>query len=333
MIVHAAGGRGIGNMRVTALILAALAFAAPALMADEDYVVRLTRPKKVGDRYRLDAKGTSRERQRVTVGDRSPQDDEKELSVHLVAEAKVLAVDARLEASRIEYRIESCRKSSSGKTEDVLPAGRTVVAESRGGETVYTLDGDQSPSAETVEALKVVISAHDPNTPSDDEIFGTRERKRVGDKWGINAAAAARDLSKKGLSVSAEDVGGGAQVNRVRTVDAVKVLDVSVHFRAEKLAIPLPQGMRLEKASLEADFTGIVPADPQSRLLLADEMRMRMTVQMSAQKPGTGEKITIESTMDATQENKYSPVQDARSRAGLEGRSFDRTVGPESAAR
>src|SRR5262245_50903339 len=177
------------------------------LSAADDYVIRLTRPSKVGDRFHIDAKGATREQERITVGDQVQKDD-NDLSVHLVAAATILAIDPKADATRIEYLIESCQKTTDGKTEEVLPAGRRVVAESNAeGETMFTVAGD--PALEDIsKALGVVISAHTPGTPSDDEIFGTAQRKRVGDTWSINAETTAAFLSKTGLKVSPENLKG-----------------------------------------------------------------------------------------------------------------------------
>lgn len=290
--------------------LGALVATFSTLSADEDYAVRLSRPNTVGERYRLDATGTNRQGKHVTVGGRTTENEDTEFSVHLVAVATVLAVDSKSVATRIEYRVESCRRTSAGKTDEVLPAGRKVIAETVNGKSTFTTDGAQPLAADTREALNVVITPHEPGSATDDEIFGTAERKRVGDKWGIHAATAASDLSKKGLPVSQENLGGSAQLTRVQTVDAVKALEIVAHFRADAIRMPAPEGVRIEKAAIDADFTSLVPADPRSGSRLPDKMHMIMRVQMGSQKPDTGEKIAVEVSMEASLENRYAPVRD-----------------------
>ena len=128
--------------RKTASLILLLLSAASAILAAEDYAILLSRPEKVGDRYRIDAKGRSRQQQRISLGGKAAGNDDKQLEVHLVALATVLAVDDKLEASRVEYRVESCRQSSSGKTEEVVPPGTKVLAESRNGETTLSRSPD-----------------------------------------------------------------------------------------------------------------------------------------------------------------------------------------------
>ena len=195
-------------MKFARRALLLLVFPALGLFAaDDTYVIRLTRPSKVGDRYRVDTTGTQNERERITIGGQV-QKEEKDLSVHLVAVETVLAVDSSATPTRYEYLIETCRRTSAGKTEELLSPGHKVVAETDAeGETVFTVDGD--PALEDIaKALGVVISIHRPNSPTDDDIFGTKERKKVGDTWNIDAAAAAADLSRAGLGISPDVLKG-----------------------------------------------------------------------------------------------------------------------------
>ena len=295
-------------MKTARLTLFALLVSASAVSAADDYVIRLTRPSKVGDRLRIDAKGSRREQERITVGDQV-QKDEKDMSVHLVAAATILAVDSKADATKIEYLIESCQKTASGKTEEVLPAGRKVVAESNTeGETVFTVDGD--PALEDIsKALGVVISAHTPGTPSDDEIFGTSERKHVGDTWSIHTETTAAYLSKTGLKVSPENLKGTVSLDAVKTVGAVKALALTAHLSAKGMVLDLPDFMQLEKSSMTGEFTAFVPADPDVPNFLPSKITMQIVFRAKGQKPDTGSPVTIEETMDMSVENSYQPLK------------------------
>jgi hypothetical protein len=298
-------------MRSAASVLLLLSLAAPALSADESYTVRLVRPKKVGDTYRVDAQGMRRNQQRITVGGRLVGEEDKKHSVHLVAVATVLAVDTKSSATRIEYRLESLRASAPGQAEEeVLPAGRKVVAEAKNGDTAFTTDSPVPLTPEAVEALKVVISAHVPESPTDDDIFGTNRKKQVGDTWGINAATAARDLAKSGLSVTPEDLKGTVRLAGVREAGGIKALEVMGQLSSDKIGLAAPQaGIQVEKTLMEGDFSGLVPADPQSHVMLSDGYHMRFSAQMGSKKPDTGEKITVEISMEMSLENSFSPAK------------------------
>jgi hypothetical protein len=290
------------------LILLALFVQVSALLAADDYVIRLTRPSKVGDRFRIDARGSTREQERITVGDQVQKDD-KDMSVHLVAAATILAVDSKADATKIEYLIESCQKNSAGKTEEVLPAGKKVVAESNAeGETVFTVDGD--PALKDIsKALGVVISAHTPGAPSDDEIFGTSERKHVGDTWSIHTETTAAYLSKAGLKVSPENLKGTVSLDAVKTVGAVKALALTAHLSAKGMTMDVPDFIQLEKSSMTGEFSALVPVNPDVQSHLPNKLTMQIVFRAKGQKPDTGSPVTIEETMDMSVENSYQPLK------------------------
>src|SRR5262245_49629610 len=295
-------------MKRAALVLLTLLASAAALPAADDYVVRFTRPSKVGDRVRLDAKGTTREQERITVGDQA-QTDDKDLSVHLVAEATILAIDSRADATRIEYLIESCQKTSAGKTEDVLAAGRRVVAESDAqGNTVFTVDGD--PALEDIaKALGVVIAAHTPGAPQDDEIFGTTERRKVGDTWSINTPTMSMFLSKSGLKVAPENLRGTVSLDGVRTVGGIKALALTAHLSADRMALDLPDFVQIEKSSMTGEYSALLPADPEVGNFLPNKIKMNVAFKAKGQKPDTGSPVAIEETMEMSVENSFQPLK------------------------
>ena len=297
----------IASMKIAGRLFLALLLPVSALSAADDYVIRFTRPSKIGDRFRLDAKGTTRESERITVGGQV-QTDEKDLSVHLIAAATVLAVDSRSDATRIEYVIQTCEKTEGGKTEQVLAAGRKVIAESDAqGKTEFTVDGD--PALDDIsKALGVVISAHTPGSPTDDDIFGTTERKKVGDTWSINTPTAATYLSKAGLGVSADNLKGTVSLDAVKTVGGVKALSLTTHMSAEGMTMELPEFLQIEKSSMAGEFTSLVPVDPEAENLLPNKIKMTIDVLLRGQKPDTGSSVTIEEKMEMSVENTYSAL-------------------------
>jgi hypothetical protein len=297
----------IASMKIASRLFLALLLPVSALSAADDYVIRFTRPSKIGDRFRLDAKGTTRESERITVGGQV-QTDEKDLSVHLIAAATVLAVDSQSNATRIEYVIQTCEKTEGGKTEQVLAAGRKVIAESDAqGKTEFMVDGD--PALDDIsKALGVVISAHTPGSPTDDDIFGTTERKKVGDTWSINTPTAATYLSKAGLGVSADNLKGTVSLDAVKTVGGVKALSLTTHMSAEGMTMELPEFLQIEKSSMAGEFTSLVPVDPEAENLLPNKIKMTIDVLLRGQKPDTGSSVTIEEKMEMSVENTYSAL-------------------------
>ncbi|HEY3357458.1 MAG TPA: hypothetical protein VGQ83_29680 [Polyangia bacterium] len=299
-------------MRSTSSLVLALwllAQAPAALAADDAYAVKLSRPAKAGDRYRVVTKGKTRKQQRAVKAGQEVSNSDEAMDVELTAAATVVAVDGRALPVRVSYQVERCQKAAKGETREVVGRGRTIVVEHKNGKTVFTVDGEVA-TGDTAEALGVVLTAREPDTATDDDIFGTRERRRVGDEWRINGDAAARDLAGRGLKIGGADIAGTARLEGVRKQDGVKALEVSARLRVDRVQMPLPPGMQVDKASVEASFAGLFPVDTLSTRRLADRLQMKVALAMRMKNPGAGEEMVVEAMMEQRVETRYTPLKD-----------------------
>jgi hypothetical protein len=272
------------------------------------YEIRLTRPQKVGDRHLMAVKGRQHKKERVTMGAQVVTDTDTTTDVELEALAEVLAVDAKSRGIRMAYTIERCQKIANGQTSQLLARGRVVVVEYRDGRSRITVDGERPPK-ELEEALGVVLSAREPNSATDDEIFGTKERKRVGDEWSINTEAAARDLGSRGVKLEPANLSGATKLVDVKTHEGLKALELTGTIRIGNVALPLPPGARVEKAYVEALFWGLFPADPSSTRHVADSMLLKIGFAVRMKKPDGGEEMLVEALVEQGHQAKYAPVK------------------------
>jgi hypothetical protein len=275
---------------------------------DTTYAIRLSRPRKVGDRFAVAVKGRQHKKERVTMGARVVTDTDTTVDVEVMALAEVLAVDAKAQATRVAYSIERCQKTANAQTTELLARGRVVVVEHRDGRARYTVDGEKPPK-ELEEALGIVISAHEPNSATDDEIFGTRDRKRVGDEWGINNEAAARDFTSRGVKIEPTAITGGTKLVAAKTHEGVKVLELGGKLRINDLALPLPAGAQVEKSHVEALFWGLFPVDVKSTRRVAESMLLKTGFTVRMKKPDTGEEVLVEALVEQGHQAKFAPVK------------------------
>jgi hypothetical protein len=281
----------------------------PAGAAPEaTYAIRLTRPQKVGDRVAVAVKGRQHKKERVSMTGRVVSDSDTTTDVELMALAEVMAVDAKSQATRLAYSIERCTKTANAQTTELLTRGRTVVVEHRGGRAHYTVDGEKAPK-NIEEALAIVISAHEPDSATDDEIFGTRERKRIGDEWPVNAEAAARDFTSRGVKIDPANVVGGTKLVDARAHEGLKVLELSGRIKIANLTLPLPPGAQVDKSHVEALFWALVPADPKSSRRVAASMLLKTGFSVRIKKPDTGEEVLVEALIEQGHQAKYAPAR------------------------
>jgi hypothetical protein len=228
-----------------------------------DYEVKLVRLAKVGDRYGLVATGIQEQRMTMTInGQKTPPRDQL-MDVALTAKAEVLAVSTGGREMKTTFTVDKLTNTEGAQVTDVLPAGTVVVAERVGKKTEFQIAGAPA-KPEVAGALALVISLDSDQSTNDDLIFGTKERKAIGDSWPIDAKAGAADLADKGgLKIDPANLTGTTTL-----VEALpNGLRVSAKLAMKDVGIPLPPGMAVTSSNFTAEFSGVFPIDTTKRAI------------------------------------------------------------------
>ena len=246
------------RMRDVGAVLAAALWLSAAALA-QDYEIRLERPWKVGDKYHVSATGRQSEKMTVTVGGKVVQSKGREFSVEFESDVTIQAVDQKGRATKESHAIAKCIGASGGTREALLAAGTVVVASVKGDDEVYEVDG-RPVGGMAKKALDLLISL-EKGGPDDDEMFGTRERKRVGQSWGINAKLAAQDLGQSKLQVKPEDITGTVTVVKALSVGGVDCIQLRADLAIKGLRLPMPPGFTITRGAVKAQLVGTLPVD------------------------------------------------------------------------
>lgn len=219
----------------------------------QDYEVRLARPTTVGSKYRLTATGSETVKNRLTTGDKVLKATDEGFALELVADAVVLEVDAQGHATRKSFTVVSSKITKDGTTNALLPAGTVVVVLAQGGNVVFQVDGkpvEKGVAKELSSALSVYSGY-----PDDDEVFGTRARRKPGESWGMNMDAAMAMLKELGVDAKKEDLKGSTTLEKA----ANNHLFITAWMSATNVLFPLPEGFKAEEGSWRFDITGSFP--------------------------------------------------------------------------
>ena len=254
----------------------AAAPAAPAAPAAEEYAIKLSHPAKVGERTLLTGSFQSDERSVVTVAGKEDR-QEKHAIYRFAFVQKVLAIGAKGNRVRVELAVQKLTREANGATTELLKAGDVIGVRLEGGQQVWELGGAPL-AAELKEALDSAVETPGDDEPTEDDIFGTARRHRVGDSWPIDAKLLAAQLSQKGMPATIKGVTGTATLAGTKSVQGVPCLEVrlDVELHDVKLPIPdLPAGVVM--APLTVHFTGawVVPVDGvRDALELSQDFRL-----------------------------------------------------------
>ncbi len=225
-----------------------------------DYEIRITRPFQAGSRYELKGTASISKILTVHVGENVVRDDKSVHSATLDGTIVVLQIDDQGRPNKVKLLVSKFTIREKGSTETKgLPDGSVIVAQSTDNKTRFSID-NKPVSNDIAEMLALFISI--PSTPTtDDDIFGTENRKKVGDSWEVDRTRTAQDFTQRGLKIDAESISGRTTLVRTVSVEDTNCLLLSAKVTVDKAGLPLPPGFVAEKSTISATFEGTFPVD------------------------------------------------------------------------
>ena len=288
-----------------ALLLACAATGARAADDDKDkaYEIKFARPIKVGLKYHITTDGALVRETTLKRGAITQKQPDDGFGVHLEGTVEVLALDQIGEEAKVSVAVDKCtRITSQGETE-LIAKGKTLVAEGKGKDTKFSLPDGGELTKEATDALELVIALDTNDTLTDDDLLGTREKKKVGQDWPVTAENVAKDSERVGVVVKPEDVEGSFRIDGVEKQGDVECLKLSGNLKVKKLLTKaddneddrLPEGFVVEGGSMEAKYSGLFPVDT-SVSSLAESASMTFVTRVKG-KGGGGDAdvVTVES--------------------------------------
>ena len=264
---------------------------------DDTYPIKLDFPQTVGQKYHLHAHGTSKQ-QAVTTFKEKATTRTNTLTIDLRAEIEVLEVDAKGLEKKISCTVEKCvMDTGKGKT-NLFDEGDVVVAEVVDHKNAYSMS-DVEVSREAATALGMVLEAHTSNF-TDDDIFGTKEAKKVGETWSINAALALADLNETNSPFVMKNMQGQGQLVGVKPVGGEKCIEIAAAISADIDMQPEP-GTKLKESEMKARFGGLfLPSGQRVKEWVSMKSTMKMETKNSK---GTASKEVV---MERVVEKEFS---------------------------
>ena len=246
-------------------IALALAFLAGTLIwsrpaSAQQYEIHLTSDDHVGDRYRLIASARHAEQLTTYVNSAPVKNRTDEFATELISSVTVLETTGDQIATKLALVIEKCIITRGGERRPLIDAGRIVIATREGYGADFKMD-DVPVDPTTKKALSMSVN-FDVAGISDDDVFGTREKKGVGDSWDINAAPVVKSLGEAlKLSTGTGNVKGATTLEGVVKTGEEERLIVSAWLSIDSFSVPLPDGFKIEEGQVKGSFFGKFPVN------------------------------------------------------------------------
>ena len=221
-----------------------------------DYEIRLHRPLQAGDKYELTANARFADDSTMTRDGKLERTNQIRITVDLEGDVTVLEVKNGKPVKQ-SIQVSRLSRTENEQMKILAGSGSTIIASIENGKKVFTLNGGL-PSPTERQALSLVTDLEAVNH-TDDELFGTSERKKVGDSWPANATLLAESLNE-GSPFRVENVSGKATLKEVAKSPAGPVLVVTVEATG-KAGSELSPGLKVEESELRFMATGRFPVD------------------------------------------------------------------------
>jgi len=257
--------------------LIVLTLLAATTVKAQPYAIRLARPDHPGQSYAVSSTGSKHDQ--TTVGDRVVK--AQQYQVAFEGRAEILKVDARQRPIRLAFTVEKFTKLEGGVTTDLLKPGSVVVVDGSQQQPISLKDGViEGPVRE---AFELVHSAHKPESPTDDEIFGSKDEKNIGDSWPINRALASENLKDSGVSIPEGRLSGKVSLVGRDKIGATDCLNIQGELNADGFSFTkdVAPGFTLDKGSVQARLRGCAPLD-DSRLSRREGVELTMQMRLTS---------------------------------------------------
>jgi len=290
-----------GLTRTCVLTAAAGLWLCSAALA-EDYEIRLHRPLKAGDHYQMAALARDSRKASTTMDGQAFRQSAEDLTLEFEAMVKVLEVTKEA-CSKIALTIIKCCKVDGEVRTPLLPKDATVTAAFLNGKYIFE-QGGVPVVPEVQKALHLLVLLGKRGL-ADDETYGTSDRKKVGEHWGINAERALDDLKKSGLEAKKEDFIGTVKLEKVAKVGGGECLQIAADMSIARLSKEVPGGFAIDKGNIQARMVSILPVNPALGPV-EETSNFAMTVVIRGKPKPDSPEIVVEVIVQSHVETKYT---------------------------
>jgi len=279
----------------------ALLFLGGVAFGQDTYSIRMARPVKAGERFKVSARAavltkTVREVEKVP-----DQQDEVNLACKVSGELTVLAVTTKGMPSELSLKIDTAETFDDGEPAEIFSTGDVIALKKGADDNVATVNGEE-PDDQQAELIDVLMSVAGDDEATDDEAFGTADQKKVGDEWTAHRDVLAHEMARQDIrGLKPADLNAYAKLLTTTTLDGEPAIRIScdMSFDNQKARMrKLGDGMKAENVSAEVHSEVDLPVNVASTAT-----RAKATTKFSILAKGTiqddeGQTVPVHVSMD-----------------------------------
>lgn len=273
--------------------------------AADKYTINFSPRVEVGKKYRVHSKVWEKRTANRTMGGETQPVESESIEVRFSAVAEILAVDSKGQEIKTSYTVESCTRSEDGSSVDVVPSGTVILSEFTGGRTVNTVKGVTLDEVNT-RAVDLVVTSHEPDSSTDQDIWGNPKPVAIGQKWSVDRDVCAEWLSSFGKIVK-DQISGTTTFVGFKNFNGNKCYDVKSDLKVVNLGIEQP-GVTVDEGVMTVKNTGIFAVEDIHFGALSQTVDMNIRMKMHG-KGENDEEISLTAVMEHHVESTYEPLR------------------------
>jgi hypothetical protein len=227
--------------------------------AADDYEIKLNRPVKTGQRFKVAVAAKDSANTTVDANGSNVSSQRKDVEVEYEADVTILEVGPNGRSTRESHKVTRFIRLIGGEKVKLVEKGAVVVASKKNKKPSFEITGAAG-SKDLNDALALVIDINDGTSPNEDEIIGTKDRKKIGESWPINKSMLEKLLSKD-ANLEMKDAGGELTLKEI-VKDATGEAMVVEGTVKGKTSFPLAPGVNAKDSELVIKLSYRYPLDP-----------------------------------------------------------------------
>jgi hypothetical protein len=244
-------------MRTYSTILAAaLLMAGAPTFAEDAYPIKIERPQKAGQCTNIKATYELANSTMITTSGKPDQSQVQTLKANFEYREDVDRTDGKGNATGLTVTIG---KAEDDKGKILIDPGKVILVKRSSTESTFSTKDGSVLSNDAKQSLAMVFSPISAFTQ--DDTFGSATPRKVGETWPVNAQGAAKEASAGGATLEPKDISGNVTIKALEDAPGGKALRIHGSLEATPAKGSAPQGVTLEKGTINITLDGLFPVD------------------------------------------------------------------------
>lgn len=203
--------------RMFVRILLSLVVFTGCLFAEDAYEIRLARAMKAGDRFDVSVKMALDDSVATSFDGDEVENNQTVVACRLTGELNIVAVTSKGQPMEVRLKLKTVECIEDGQPSAFFKAGDELHLKKDEPDNLAEVNGEPAEDIQT-QVIESILSVESEGDVSDDDVFGTKEKVKVGAEWPLNAKAAMADFARQGITeLKPEDFTGTAKLMEVTT--------------------------------------------------------------------------------------------------------------------